>query len=80
MSAKDTGNYADDFVEESDSDYSDDFDEVEIEDDLAESDNEDEKGNTNESGVIDQYPDDFEELGEEDEQVFCFNMLFTKIE
>ena len=80
MSAKDTGNYADDFVEESDSDYSDDFDEVEIEDDLAESDNEDEKGNTNESGVIDQYPDDFEELGEEDEQVFCFNMLFTNIE
>ncbi|XP_065072303.1 serine/threonine-protein kinase Nek1-like [Rhopilema esculentum] len=68
MSAKDTGNYADDFVEESDSDYSDDFDEVEIEDDLGESDNEDEKENTNESGVIDQYPDDFEELGEEDEQ------------
>ena len=27
ISAKETGNYADDFVEESDSDYSDDFDE-----------------------------------------------------
>ena len=84
MSAKETGNYADDFVEESDSDYSDDFNEeglnpedsaIDFEAVGSENQNGTENGNTNESGVVAEYPDDFEDFDEEDEQVFfcCFS-------
>ena len=79
MSAKETGNYADDFVEESDSDYSDDFDDDALDQELcavgkgaavqSENKNGAENDNTNESGVVAEYPDDFEEVEEEDEQV-----------
>eukprot|EP00112_Aurelia_sp_Birch-Aquarium-sp1_P016335 Seg3695.3 transcript_id=Seg3695.3/GoldUCD/mRNA.D3Y31 product="Serine/threonine-protein kinase Nek1" protein_id=Seg3695.3/GoldUCD/D3Y31 len=68
MSAKETGNYADDFVEESDSDYSDDFDEDAVEAELANIENEASNETTDESGVANDYPDDFEEIDEEDEQ------------
>jgi len=77
MSAKETGNYADDFVEESDSDYSDDFNEeglnpedsaIDFEAVGSENQNGTENGNTNESGVVAEYPDDFEDFDEEDEQ------------
>ena len=69
MSAKETGNYADDFVEESDSDYSDDFDEDAVEAELANIENEASNETTDESGVANDYPDDFEEIDDEDEQV-----------
>ena len=83
MSAKETGNYADDFVEESDSDYSDDFNEEAVDPgdsaidlEAVERENQNGNGNTNESGVVAEYPDDFEDFDEEDEQVFFFYFSF----
>ena len=84
--AKETGNYADDFVEETGSDYSDDFDEAAIEAEIIGNDDEarnldmDEKEfeievkngnnkNLKDNGVETEYPDDFEEIDEDDEQV-----------
>ncbi len=64
MSAKETGNYADDFIEENDSDYSDDFDEDAIETELNGGDKEAE-----DYAFCEEYPDDFEDIDEEDEQV-----------
>ena len=61
MSAKETGNYADDFVEETDSDYSDDFDEDTFEAELVSGENKTEN--------LGDYLDDFEEIDEEEEQV-----------
>ena len=79
MSAKETGNYADDFVDESDSDYSDDFDDEGVEREISAVDKEavienaeksgSENDSRNESGVAPEYPDDFEDFEEEDEQV-----------
>lgn len=60
MSAKETGNYADDFVEETDSDYSDDFDEDTFEAELVSGENKTEN--------LGDYLDDFEEIDEEEEQ------------